>query len=348
MNETSPTAVAHPEPAVVLDRAAELERTDWAAAIDLLTEANHAFRSEAIEDALVALRHRSFPALAETAPEATWPTGGVAAPVGESGLPEATLAEVSAASLRASVLSHGALLVRGAVDRTQVAQLVEGIDKGFGTREAPKDDAGRRPRSPWWKPLKLDPEAEAGLGRKWIRVGGGLLLADSPRMMFDLLELYTEIGLRSIVTDYLGSRPVLSANKGTLRRVGLDATGGWHQDGAFLGQGIRAANIWLALTPCGRDAPGMDMVPRRFEHIVETGTNGSYFDWAAGQAIVEEAAGDAGIVRPEFEAGDLLIFDDLFLHKTAVEPTMTKERHAIESWFFSPTAYPEGHVPLVW
>ena len=30
----------------------------------------------------------------------------------------------------------------------------------------------------------------------------------------------------------------------------------WHQDGAFLGKGIRALNVWVALTDCGVDAPG--------------------------------------------------------------------------------------------
>jgi len=26
---------------------------------------------------------------------------------------------------------------------------------------------------------------------------------------------------------------------------------------------------------------------------------------------------------------------------------MTSERHAIESWFFAPSTYPEGQIPLV-
>ncbi len=43
-----------------------------------------------------------------------------------------------------------------------------------------------------------------------------------------------------------------------------------------------------------------------------------------------------------------MLFDELFLHRTALDPAMTRTRHAIESWFFAPSAYPEGHVPLVW
>jgi hypothetical protein len=44
--------------------------------------------------------------------------------------------------------------------------------------------------------------------------------------------------------------------------------------------------------------------------------------------------GPHGIVRPEFGAGDALLFDHLFLHRTGVGPGMTQQRWAIESWFF--------------
>jgi hypothetical protein len=175
-----------------------------------------------------------------------------------------------------------------------------------------------------------------------------MLLADSPRFMFEILDLYTALGLRSVVSDYLGSRPVLSANKCTLRRVSVKTNGDWHQDGAFLGSGIRAINMWLTLTACGVDAPGLDLVPRRFDSIVETGTGGAHFDWAVGPEVVKRVSADVGVVRPQFDAGDLLIFDDLFLHRTAVEPEMTRERHAIEMWCFAADAYPSGQVPLVW
>ena len=41
--------------------------------------------------------------------------------------------------------------------------------------------------------------------------------------------------LARLLTDYLGERPILSANKCTLRRVPVEANTDWHQDGAFLG-----------------------------------------------------------------------------------------------------------------
>lgn len=105
-------------------------------------------------------------------------------------------------------------------------------------------------------------------------------------------------------------------------------------------------NVWIALTRCGDVAPGMDIVPRRLEEIVETGTRGATFDWSVGPEVAEEAAGEAGVLRPIFEAGDVLLFDDMFLHTTATDPSMTKTRYAIESWFFGPSAYPADYVPI--
>jgi hypothetical protein len=54
------------------------------------------------------------------------------------------------------------------------------------------------------------------------------------------------------------------------------------------------------------------------------------------------------VLRPAFEPGDALLFDEPFLHRTAVSPGMTRERYAIETWFFAPSVYPGKQIPLVW
>ena len=51
-------------------------------------------------------------------------------------------------------------------------------------------------------------------------------------------------------------------------------------------------------------------------------------------------------MRPIFEPGDVLLFDDLFLHRTGSDPAMPKPRFAIESWFFGPSTFPEDYAPL--
>ena len=162
--------------------------------------------------------------------------------------------------------------------------------------------------------------------------------------MFDVLEKLERAGLQRLISDYLGERPAISVNKCTLRKVDPD-TGGWHQDGAFLGDGVRAINVWVALTRCGDVRRAWTSCPRRIDHIVPTGTEGD-LRLVGGTEVAEEAAGEAGVLRPIFEAGDVLLFDDMFLHTTAADPSMTKTRYAIESWFFGPSGFPREYVPL--
>ena len=182
--------------------------------------------------------------------------------------------------------------------------------------------------------------------RAFLRGRGGFWTADSPRMLFDLFELVEGSGLGEMMTAFLGERPLLSGIKGTLRRVPPDVEmdGRWHQDGSFLGERIAALNIWITLTRCGRDAPGLDIVPKRLDHVVVD--DEAKYDWSLTDAAVLEAAGESGVVRPEFEVGDALLFDHLLLHRTGASPEMTRERHAIESWFFAPSAYPSGQLPI--
>ena len=98
---------------------------------------------------------------------------------------------------------------------------------------------------------------------------------------------------------------------------------------------------------CGDIAPGLDIVPKRIEEILPTGTDDALFPWSISDKVAEEAAGDTPILRPLFDPGDVIIFDDVFLHRTGVDAgTMTENRYAIESWFFGPSTFPDDYVPL--
>jgi hypothetical protein len=166
--------------------------------------------------------------------------------------------------------------------------------------------------------------------------------------------VYREIGLLDRITEYLGERPAVAANKCALRRIVVTESslpdGMFHQDGAFLGEGIRVLNVWLALSDCGgdnTDTPGLDIVPRRMPAVLATGTEGATFPWSVSREVVESAAGDTPVVRPSFAAGDALLFDELLVHSTGVTPGMTQPRYAIECWFFAPSVYPDKHVPVI-
>jgi hypothetical protein len=317
-------------------------------AIEALSRVNRREPDAAVELRLGELRHAAFAELPRVPGFSEWPPG--AAPNGETGAdaPELDAPRLSAETVRAHVLRHGCVLVRELLSPAQVRLLVDGIDRAFETWASLRRPFAGPTGSPWFDPLPLDEASKESLRRKWVTNGAGILTIDSPRMLFLLIETLDAVGMRDLATAYLGERPALSANKCTLRRVPVDSNAGWHQDGAFLGRGIRALNIWISLSECGEDAPGLDLVPRRFDDIVETGTHGSYFDWAVGPELVEQLGRETPIVRPIFQPGDALLFDDMLLHQTAADPAMSHPRYAIETWCFAPSHYPDGHVPIVW
>ena len=139
-------------------------------------------------------------------------------------------------------------------------------------------------------------------------------------LTFEMLEMFASAaGLPELVGAYLGERPLISLQKTTLRKAEPDVPGAWHQDGAFMGD-VRALNLWLSLSRCGDESPGLDVVPRRLDQIVATATDDAVLDYQVSQAKAEEAAGDKRITRPIFEPGDALFFDELFLHQTGSDP----------------------------
>ena len=89
---------------------------------------------------------------------------------------------------------------------------------------------------------------------------------------------------------------------------------------------VRSLNLWLSLSRCGDVAPGLDIVPRRFDHFVTTQTDEALLDYMISQRMAEEAAGETPIMRPIFEPGDALLFDDMFLHKTGSDPVDAASR----------------------
>ena len=260
-------------------------------------------------------------------------------------LPAVAPEELSAETVRAGILDSGCLLIRGFISSEDAEALGAQIERAVEAREA--QQAGAPAEAGYYEEFVPEPPFSAPAGREWVS-SSGVWAADSPRLMFEMTEAFERFGLRNLVTAYMGERPALSVQKCTMRRVTPDAgNSGWHQDGAFLGD-VRALNVWLCLSRCGEDAPGLDLVPRRLEEIVPTGTDGATFDWSVSPKVVEEVAGDLPVVRPRFEPGDMLLFDHLFLHKTAASTDMPNSRYAVESWFFSPSAFPDDYVPIAY
>jgi len=301
----------------------------------------------AAERRVLELRHalgmRVLDAAAASAPEHPEPDAA-ALPAFDGGLPELAAADVTPELLRAAILRDGCLLVRGLVDRDAARAFALQIDRAFAERE--RHDGGEQPAPGYYEEFR--PHARFGgavEGRPWIKEGGGVLAADSPMLSFEMAELFAAAGVPELVGRYLGEPPLMSVHKTTLRKAEPHVGGAWHQDGAFMGD-VRSLNLWLSLSRCGDEAPGLDLVPRRLDGFVAAQTDEAVLSYQVSQQKAEEAAGDRGVLRPLFEPGDALFFDELFLHQTASDPSMPHPRYAIESWFFGGSAFPGDYAPL--
>jgi len=321
------------------------DRGQFDAAVEIATIANRRERSAALERNIALWRCQAFPGLDRSQERAEWPPVFADLFSGTDTVPELPAAQLDVAHLGGGITRHGALIVRGLLSAREADYFVDGIDQAMAERDA--GDEKKATDSCWHCEFPLPPTSKLGFTRPWLRSLGGLLLADSPRMLFDLMETLKHKRIDRLIGDYLGERPVVSVGKSTLRRVSITAGVDWHQDGAFLGGDTRTVNLWIALTDCGVDAPGLDIVPRRLNGIVGTGSHGAEFDWSVGNEMAMKTAAGRAVVSPHFRAGDAIFFDQLLLHRTGVRPCMVRERWAIETWFFAPSTYPMEQVPLV-
>jgi hypothetical protein len=311
-----------------------------------LAEAERDARAGGDRDAerrVLELRHalgmRLLDAAAGTAPRHPQPDDAALPPF-DGGLPELAAADVTPELLRAAILRDGCLLVRGLVGRDAALGLAQGIDRAFAERERVASAPGYyeefRPHDRFGGAIE---------GRDWIKEGGGVLAADSPLLSFATGELLRTAGVPELVGRYLGEPPLMSVHKTTLRKAEPAVAGAWHQDGAFMGD-VRSLNLWLSLSRCGDEAPGLDLVPRRLDSFVTSQTDEAVLSYQVSRRNAEEAAGDRGVLRPVFEPGDALFFDEMFLHQTASDPSMPNPRYAVECWFFGGSAFPGDYAPL--
>jgi hypothetical protein len=309
--------------------------------IQALTERNRDAPDPETERRVLRLRHLAGIRLLDDAPDDPAFAEPDAAHLPESdGLPDIPAAELTPELLRAGILRDGCLLVRGLVPREAAEALAAGIDRAFREREQ-----GEAAAPGWYEEFEPHPRFGELTGRQWIQDGGGVLAIDSPTLSFEMVELFRSAGVPRLAAGYLGEPALISVQKTTLRKAEPSVPGAWHQDGMFMGP-VRSLNLWLALSHCGDEAPGLDIVPRRLDAFAATGTDEAMLDYQVSQRAAEEAAGGVAIVRPVFEPGDAVFFDEMCLHQTASEPSMPNPRYAIENWFFGGSAFPPEYFPF--
>jgi len=92
---------------------------------------------------------------------------------------------------------------------------------------------------------------------------------------------------------------------------------------------------WIALTPCGDDAPGIEFAGSDRTELLPLA--------ALADAEVDARHPQRARLRPVLDAGDALVFGGGVLHHTHVAPTMTHDRTSLELRFF-PAANPPARL----
>lgn len=322
------------------------EEGRWDEAFDVLRRANRGRKNVDVELGLLQMRHKAFDGIPIEPANKEWPTPVADLFPDENGIPEITPEQMDAETVASAIFHHGSLIVRGLFDKGTTKVIRNAIESAFSGAESSEQSGHfQAHRPPWYVPFKAGENYSfTGMDRNYVRTGSGVHAVDSPRTLYLYLEALKARGFDKMLWDYFGERPALSAKKSTLRRTEPSAKAGWHQDGSFLGENTRSLNIWTAFTPCGVDAPGLDIFAERFDTLVEMGGE-DIFDWSVSDNTAQNTGLDK-VVRPVFDEGDAILFDQLTLHRTGVTDDMTKTRYAIEMWFFAPSCYPVEQVPL--
>lgn len=269
---------------------------------------------------------------------------------GQRGIRRVTRDAFDGPTLGGAIEHHGCLLVEGLLETSTAEDLVRIVQRASEAASRYRACEDKATWSdPWYDPFPLPGPGFIDEAGRTFASADGVWAADCPPGFALLAQAFDRAGVPGAIDHCLGEPAYLSVGKTTLRRVTPKTfPDGWHQDGAFLGESIRTVNCWIALTDCGEDSPGLDIVPIRAPGLFERGTRGTFFNWGVGRGVVDDVVAERGtaIESPRFRAGDAIFFDQLLLHCTGVRPHMTRERYAIEAWHFGGSTFPTRQVPI--
>jgi hypothetical protein len=289
------------------------------------------------EQALLYARHAAFRNLPKATPNPMPSNTAHAVSVDAAvGLPVCE-GQPSAELVRSAIDQHGSLVVRNLLPRSRAEELKKAVLDSVAARNSFKAGGDRNPA------YYTEFDHIANNATREFTSEAGVLAADSPRGHFLMVEALNDHGIVDIAGKLLGDRPALSVEKCVLRKVEPQLYASWHQDGAFLGERISTLDVWVALTPCGRTAPGLEIFPRRMNRVLPTGC---FFSWDLSDETLAQEYPGVRSVMPEFDVGDAIIFDQLCVHRSGFSSGMTDTRLAVECWLFAPASIPVEYTGL--
>jgi len=266
---------------------------------------------------------------------------------GKTSFPGEKIPVVSYCSLSYELLAdamsnHGTLIIKGGLKPSDVSALKAGVVSARAARESGCEGGGGRMH---YSAL----QSGQNQGRSHM-IKRSVYLPEAPAVLTDFLSVLYDGKFKSLIRKYLLGAASFSVEKSVLRVAEPDDSDkwdfAWHQDGAFLGENIRSLNMWVALTDCGVDAPSLDIVTNRYNEVLPTGTDRAFDSWALGPELVASEIEKNGYEHLIVEAGDVVLFDHLNVHRTGMLKGMTQDRYAIECWFFSEFGFPEGKTGM--
>jgi len=183
----------------------------------------------------------------------------------------------------------------------------------------------------------------AALCARWLSLcgpGDGVsrpLLALTRLPAAEVLRAVAASTLRPSIEDVLGPTPLCDTSQSWLRHGRPPHS--WHQDGALCfdfiahaGQPLPAGAMlemltcWIALTPCGEFAPGLEWVDAPQPVLLRPAE--------LSDAAVAACHHSALLRRPSMAPGDTLLFGGEVLHRTHLTAEMSQPRSSLELRFF--------------
>ncbi|HVI31442.1 phytanoyl-CoA dioxygenase family protein [Phenylobacterium sp.] len=270
-------------------------------------------------------------------------------------------ASLSPRQVAAALRERGAVLVRGALDAASIEvletaaiassrSLAEMIGRPVNDMPICFSDpaTGQAGGLSTWNggPYPDFPGAlaESGMDRSWYYEGRRNYKirfwengASFPNV---ILGLVLRSRLLEIATTYFGDDVVSPYSHNTVRYQSAsisDFSYAFHQDGSFHSRHPdehAGLTIWAPFTPCGVDAPGLEVSPYRIDRILPppAGVAEPYLFIEDG--VAREACQDR-FWRPVMDRGDVLIFDHFAVHRSAIDPGMSRTRYSADVRLFA-------------
>ena len=153
---------------------------------------------------------------------------------------------------------------------------------------------------------------------------------------YDNPTLLLEREMIAVLEKIFGRMPTISATDTYLRIVKPETADTYipfHQDVTALA--TTGVNVWVPLTDCGVDAPGLEIMARRTSVIFPTVTSpGDYNQMEIEAEAVYRDFPEKVRFYPTPSVGDAVLFLGSTVHRSYIAPSMTRMRTSLELRFY--------------